>query len=270
MISEEICDYDGDGLLDRWGKNGIDVNYDRIIDLDLKLLGAKYDHKDLFVEVDYMKGHKPHDGDFENIKEAFAKSPLENHDEKPGIKLHVDVSEEIEEELVINSKRFHQLAKEWFGDNKKHRQNLEELQAKKLSYRHMLFIHQNEKGSIGRGETPGDEFFVSLGDWRYGIRDGHNTGNQRSIERTFMHEMGHTLNLKHVGSHSNDYNCKPNYISVMNYAFTLPKTDPDAPLDFSRIKLDTLYETKLVEKDVVNCLLSSGYNSSSKNHIQLF
>ncbi|MBA4718349.1 MAG: hypothetical protein HRO68_04375 [Nitrosopumilus sp.] len=37
----------------------------------------------------------------------------------------------------------------------------------------------------------------------------------------------------------------------MNYAFTLSKTDPDALLDFSRIKLDTLYETKLVEEDGV-------------------
>ena len=30
-----------------------------------------------------------------------------------------------------------------------------------------------------------------------------------------MHELGHTLNLRHGGFE--DDNCKPNYISVMNY-----------------------------------------------------
>jgi hypothetical protein len=35
-----------------------------------------------------------------------------------------------------------------------------------------------------------------------------------------MHEFGHTLGLNHGGAETDAINCKPNYISVMNYAFS--------------------------------------------------
>ena len=41
-----------------------------------------------------------------------------------------------------------------------------------------------------------------------------------------MHELGHNLGLEH-GGHDR-VNCKPNYLSVMNYAFTNPNLDPFA------------------------------------------
>ncbi len=37
---------------------------------------------------------------------------------------------------------------------------------------------------------------------------------------TFMHELGHTLCLKHGGG--DNLNCKPNYYSVMNYTWQFP------------------------------------------------
>ena len=68
---------------------------------------------------------------------------------------------------------------------------------------------------------------------------------------TFVHELGHNLNLRHGGQ--DNVNRKPNYISVMNYAFQLggiPPHDPDGPgpligrIDYSRAALPTLLETE--------------------------
>ncbi len=53
-------------------------------------------------------------------------------------------------------------------------------------------------GTGGQGEIGGNDF----------IEYNHNGA-------TIMHELGHNLNLRH-GGHS-DHNCKPNYVSVMNY-----------------------------------------------------
>ena len=52
-------DMDGDSIPDEWESNGMDVNNDGKIDLDLRALGANPEHKDLFVEVDYLKDRKP-------------------------------------------------------------------------------------------------------------------------------------------------------------------------------------------------------------------
>lgn len=50
---------------------------------------------------------------------------------------------------------------------------------------------------------------------------------------TLMHELGHNLNLRHGGS--NDMNCKPNYLSVMNYNLQggIPQAAGGAILDYS-------------------------------------
>src|SRR5688572_18708293 len=52
-------DTDGDSLPDTWETNGYDANGDGVIDVDLPALGADPQHKDLFVEMDYMAGRIP-------------------------------------------------------------------------------------------------------------------------------------------------------------------------------------------------------------------
>lgn len=52
-------DSDGDGLLDSWESQGLDINNDGTVDLDLPALGADPNHKDLFVEVDGITGLGP-------------------------------------------------------------------------------------------------------------------------------------------------------------------------------------------------------------------
>src|SRR5439155_12618084 len=48
-----------------------------------------------------------------------------------------------------------------------------------------------------------------------------------------MHELGHNLNLRH-GGFNND-NCKPNYLSVMNYNKFPGAVFANPPLDYSRL-----------------------------------
>jgi len=68
----------------------------------------------------------------------------------------------------------------------------------------------------GRGEIGGNDF----------IEYNHDGG-------TFMHELGHTLNLRHGGDVN--ANCKPNYLSVMNYdlQFGISRTGGGILLDYS-------------------------------------
>ena len=60
---------------------------------------------------------------------------------------------------------------------------------------------------------------------------------------TFMHELGHNLGLRHGGTDESNY--KPNYLSVMNYAFQfygLIKNNSQGNFDYSRFKLADLDE----------------------------
>jgi hypothetical protein len=62
-----------------------------------------------------------------------------------------------------------------------------------------------------------------------------------------MHELGHTLGLGHGGA--DDIKCKPNYLSVMNYAQRWQRSNSSQfPLDYSREQLATLNESSLNEK----------------------
>ena len=51
-------DSDGDGLPDSWETNGLDVDGDGTVDVDLPAMGADPMHKDVFMEIDAMAGHE--------------------------------------------------------------------------------------------------------------------------------------------------------------------------------------------------------------------
>ena len=62
-----------------------------------------------------------------------------------------------------------------------------------------------------------------------------------------MHELGHNLGLRHGGNE--DFpTCKPNYLSSMNYLFSLGQFVARSPLDFSRSALNPLNENSLNEQ----------------------
>lgn len=251
-----VGDTDKDGLPDTWERKGIDYNRDGVTDLNLSDLGADWRHKDLFVEVDYMGSngthdHKPDSEAINAVKTAFKNSPVKNPDNKEGINLHIDIDEEIPHQNVIKAwDDFDSIRNNHFG-NQTQRSDANSaniLGAKKLVCRYCLFVHEfswNKAGtwvataSSGYAELPGNDFIVSLGGWE---EDRGSTDEQAG---TFMHELGHTLGLRHGGA--DGVNFKPNYLSVMNYAFMLPVRNPYRPLDYSRVQLPDLDEARLNE-----------------------
>ncbi len=143
------------------------------------------------------------------------------------------------------------------------------LGAKRLVFRYAVFAQSLTDaagvvtpGTTGRSEINGNDFVVS-----FTVVDpastvqidkiaefiGNAWGTSKNDEYanlqayTMMHELGHTLGLRHGGG--DDINCKPNYLSVMNYArqgiysgysFNIAGTAngarvrTNAPLDYAR------------------------------------
>jgi len=244
-------DSDGDGLLNSWETTGIDVNRDGRIDLSLKALGANPLHKDIFVEVDYMRFHKPRTQAIMNVINSFAKADVTNPDRRPGITLHVLVNEQIPHQNTINglsgltaikNTRFGFAIERTLPDVA----NI--IAAKKLAFHYGLFVHSLAGGSwSGIGELPGNDFIVSLGSNAWGVDPvtGHRVGSLEQQQGTFMHELGHNLNLRHGGG--DNINRKPNYLSVMNYLFQMGSTVASRPLDYSRCVVAALNENGLSE-----------------------
>ena len=271
----DVIDTDGDSIPNIWETNGVDINNDGKTDLDLKKLGASPDHKDLFLEIDYMEDHKPIDNATTDVVDAFAKSSLCNPDDTNGIKLHVYVDEEInhndsidiiDEEksierhyTVYDFKDFYKIKSEFFGNSTEHSEQNENkdniLDAKNKIFHYALFIHtsNDKKGLLGIAEDiPGKDFIVSLGGKPLQNGENHTSGTRSDQSSTLMHEFGHTLGLWHGGSgpwsKGSDviFNDKPNYISVMNY-IVADYLSPNNPLDYSRCILDSIDESSIDE-----------------------
>jgi hypothetical protein len=110
------ADADGDGLWDDWETQGIDTNGDGTIDLDLPALGARPDHMDAFIEIDFMDctvpgsdcaagdthSHRPKAAAVQAVVDAFAHAPNLNADGTTGINLHVDVSNAIAHQAALD------------------------------------------------------------------------------------------------------------------------------------------------------------------------
>ena len=250
------ADTDGDGLCDKWETEGIDVNGDGVIDLDLPGLGADPKHKDIFVEVDWMKNHKPYN--LSNVVAAFDNANVSNPDGSDGIRLHIFRSEEITairgravsatqaiglgdvKGIKFGSRSYACGEKAWFG-------SLEERQSKncknisnasKKVYHYAVFGYDRKKGggSSGVAELGGNDLLVTV-----------RNSSQDSEQSTFMHELGHNLGLRHGGGDGVHH--KPNYLSVMSYSYQFRGNYyPGRPLDYSREKLPSLNERSLDEE----------------------
>ncbi len=265
-FSQCLClsDSDKDGIMDSWETQGwgIDVNSDSLIDLDLYALGARTQHKDLFLEVDAMVGLVPRQLALDTVVAAFSKVPnslVNNPDGKPGIKLHIDPLDADTTIPVANWPNrftdFDNVKKVYFG-TKAQRTSPDStyiLQAKNLVYRYCIFGRTYgvgaDTGSSGLAELAnglgGNDFMVTLGSIG---PTGWNGGRLVDQAGTLMHEMGHTLGLWHGGNNNQNY--KPNYVSIMNYAWqTVFYWQPPGSwrLNYSTDSLPTLNEASLNE-----------------------
>lgn len=236
-------DRDGDGLFDSWETTGIHMDDDGVVDLDLQSLGASPDHKDLFLEIDWMQdqihSHRPRDWTVNTVTDAFANAPVSNPDGSDGIAFHIDRSNNVAHQPVplggwlIGGY-------DWSDFEAIKANNFD--RDRRFVYRYVVFVHSMPFHPIlgfapsGIAELPGNDFIVALGD----------SPGQVSEAGTLMHELGHTLNLRHGGG--DDVNYKPNYLSIMNYHFQHIGIPPTNRIDYSRIALPSLDESTLNEK----------------------
>lgn len=263
-------DNDGDAICDDWERYGIDINLDGIIDLDLRALGARVDRKDIFVEYDAMDGFAPSQQVIDRVVAAFANHQIALHVQNGG---HLDIP-------VANWPNpwagFDSVKEVKFGTpQEQSSQNWRFIRmAKRKVFRYCVFAKQygvdnpatrdrDESGSSGIAELPGDDFIVTLGHSNWvslkaeiermnqagEMWDGIQVSWDDFVAGTFLHELGHTLGLRHGGGTHRNH--KPNFHSVMNYLWQLP-AKPYASgwtLDYSGSLFRNLNENDLSEPD---------------------
>lgn len=248
QITFPLDDSDGDGLYDTWETDGIPgCEVDEIL-LDLASLGADPDKKDIFIEYDWLPGRDPVPSTIQAVKDAFAAAPgdaggIDNPDGSDGINIWIDTGNaatgddfgggnQIPLGDVPNGVSVGKL----FGDaDADGVADFYEVKAEHFDANRQWAFHyviSGPSGTVEQGAGAGScsDGLDNDGD---GLTDGDDTGDcfrnsQAELGGNdfflsvpgaglFMHELGHNLNLRHGGFE--DRNCKPNYISVMNYSF---------------------------------------------------
>ena len=139
--------------------------------------------------------------------------------------------------------------------------------AKRLVMHYLLFGH-DISGTLlagGVGQWPGSDFLVTVTNnrWAERVRTAVTLWKTTTLSEwedvqaaSVMHELGHNLGLDHGGV--DPYNCKPNYLSIMNYSYTYNfggqafnlsnvRARTNRPLDYSRQALPDLNRNALNE-----------------------
>ena len=101
--------------------------------------------------------------------------------------------------------------------------------------------------NTGVGDFPGGDVMVTLG--AFADAAGRPVGTPFMQASTLMHELGHDFERRHGGD-ALEPNCKPTYLSVMNYLYQLRGLLDDAGrphLDYSGMIEPTLDETLLAD-----------------------
>jgi uncharacterized repeat protein (TIGR01451 family) len=231
--------------------------------------------------------HCPSQAAIQSLVQSFANAPVANVDGTTGIQLHVDVGTLFGAGVVTNVvgtgrvtgtfgdyggggnqiPEAGNLIVDWDGNRGNPATNFYTLKQanfnpnRALVFRYALFIHQTNARAASNDCTSGwaegvsqagNDLMVSLGGvngsgnacWGADA-NGFSVGTQNQQAGTLMHEFGHTLGLGHGGG--DGINTKPNYLSVMNYAFqSCSVTASGAALpggcDYSRADLNDLNE----------------------------
>lgn len=260
--AEALTDTDGDGLPDIWETEGYDADGDGVIDVDLPALGADPQKKDIFVETDYLPGELPSAAVYDKIVQIFANAPVTNPNGTTGITIHLDAGpaapaakynlgggNEIANVNTVAGVSTVAAAKSG---------NL--AAARNAIFRYMWWADKYGSGSSsGQGYMPGDTFLVTVGKtyWK-NISDDGKAG-------TFVHELGHTLGLDHGGS--DGINRKPNYLSILNYAYQIdgiPLANGGKLYSYSSATASTLNESALDESAGLGAA-GAGFKTSYKN-----
>lgn len=209
--------------------------------LDVYALGARAGQRDLFMEVDYMRSQDPattpRQEALDKVVAAFAARGITLHldtGDLYGQKYNLgggnDVGWQTCTELFTSPELREEGCRDFYAVKAEHQSAL-----RRNVFHYALFANSRRSdgkaGSSGVAEINGNDLVISLGGW--GLDD--QTLNRRNAlvnyqASTLMHELGHNLGLRH-GGFENGPNYKPNYLSIMNYAYQLAglPLDPSKP-----------------------------------------
>ncbi len=230
-------DADGDGLCSGWDNSGVIAYAGSNFDLCSIECPEGEDHKDLYVEIDWMDNHNILDSAIASVKAAFDTVP--NGDlplpantassVTPGTSGTINgITLHVQEDPVSLGHGF-DLVKVWKDSTANNNQDDFEdikannfgiagersggllatnnvLKAKAEVFHYGISVHGiggacNAATPSGIGETPGNDFVISLGCQFIETNSGHSgtEGDQTQQAGTLMHELGHNLNLDHGG-----------------------------------------------------------------------
>ena len=239
-------DLDGDGLYDSWEVHGVSTDAAVDVELDLAGWGATPDHKDLFVQYDVSDdaafGETVEHG-LKQVQDAFALAPVDaggtpNPDGQPGIRLWID-SPSADEALnlgvptrgLVTAERVCSVADDAFYDVKSRVFDPNRRWVFRWGFKEANPGNVCSRG--GQGELGGNDFLVLNHDQGGTFDDGtYWPGGE-----TFMHELGHNLDLRHGGFENQNH--KPNYLSIMNYRYLFTLSRPNGGvgfIDFSPVR----------------------------------
>ena len=183
-------DTDGDGLED--GVEAADSG---------PLAAADPLARDVFVELDYMRGERPNANAIALVVDEYAAAPVRNPDGTTGISLHVVVDDAIPREPRTNELDSLRLRLSYFDNETR-------------GYHHATVVHDARLAgdSVAGFATTGHLVLQTRG------RDG-DTYTTREQAHVLMHELGHALGLSTARYEGIDSYDVPHdqYESVMNY-----------------------------------------------------
>jgi hypothetical protein len=266
-------DEDGDALPDAWEEHGYDADGDGDVEVDLPAMGADPMHKDLFVELDAMENLRLGSEALGIVRSSFANAPVSNPDGTAGINLHVDsgptsvmdpatgatwggLSEATDIPFSSSLGSFNGDEYDWSAFDALKATDFPS--AREPIFHYALSVNRYG-GSLSSGISRGigsSDFIVALG--MTCNPEGACPGPVKSQAGTFMHELGHNLALMHGGE--DGVNRKPNYLSVMNYAFQFTGL-MGGGVDYSRfddLELPDLTESALDEPAGFNTSVNLG------------
>lgn len=281
------ADNDGDGLPNSWENGDTLVGG---VDYSAPPYNADPNHKDVFIEVDYMKpAYKPKlpCTSLNKSVKMFANAPLNNPDGDPGVTLHIDAGKTCavgnfdlgDGSQAGTPKRPDPLTQELFSCNNLFKEGFDDGDvaqmpaARRKVFHHVLFAGDSAPANaddnagcpgllgIARG-LPSRQSIVFV--------DSHEDfPPERQIPEilgSFLHEFGHHLGLTHGGEPNSGNPYKPNHLSLMNYnqaggIWTVVR-DERTTYDYQRRVINSLNENSLNE--------AAGLDGASESYLAKF
>ena len=237
----DLVDSDGDGLPDVWEQHGVILSDGTAV--PLPGYGADVNRPDLFLQLNWMASEYRSLGCEDNYVDACDFADKRNLGpsaqmlqemvdlfDDHGINLHIDAGE-----LFTNIPNYTPQGGETVAYNRYYFQD--EIQAYKLLDNIDEFL--GERDNIFRIGVIGDQIDqgnyasgISLvGDNSFFIANNRLMGSDAKLRNTILHELGHTLDLRHWGANDTvgellkgvSLPMAPEYDSVMNYLYQFGK-----------------------------------------------